>query len=121
MQTNDIFLILSLVFSLILLLRVLSLQRQVNEIRSDMESLQSHSHANTSYSSSTHSFSGEPLVAMPDTMNDRDALEQNVLSLIQQGKKINAIKKVREATGMGLKEAKDYVDRLENQYRQRSL
>jgi len=33
-------------------------------------------------------------------------------ALVAQGKKIEAIKLVREQTGMGLKEAKDYVDRL---------
>ncbi|MEG1254929.1 ribosomal protein L7/L12 [Clostridium sp.] len=34
--------------------------------------------------------------------------------LIGEGKKVKAIKKLRMATGMGLKEAKEYVDNLEN-------
>jgi len=34
---------------------------------------------------------------------------------LQKGKKINAIKIYREATGVGLKEAKDYVDALERE------
>lgn len=33
-------------------------------------------------------------------------------SLVAQGQQIQAIKRVRELTGMGLKEAKDYVDDL---------
>jgi ribosomal protein L7/L12 len=36
-----------------------------------------------------------------------------VLALIAQGKKIQAIKVYRERTGVGLKEAKDAVERLE--------
>ena len=35
-----------------------------------------------------------------------------VHALAQQGQKIEAIKRYRELTGVGLKEAKDYVDRL---------
>lgn len=39
--------------------------------------------------------------------------EGEVRALLGGGQKIEAIKLVRERTGMGLKEAKDYVDRLE--------
>ena len=35
-----------------------------------------------------------------------------VHALAQQGHKIEAIKRYRQLTGVGLKEAKDYVDRL---------
>ena len=35
-----------------------------------------------------------------------------VSALLAGGNKIEAIKRVRELTGLGLKEAKDYVDRL---------
>ena len=35
-----------------------------------------------------------------------------VRSLLAQGKKIDAIKRAREAAGLGLKEAKDYVEGL---------
>lgn len=38
---------------------------------------------------------------------------QQVVSLIRSGKKIEAIKLVRESTGLGLKEAKDVVDGME--------
>ncbi len=41
-----------------------------------------------------------------------DTIEREVYSLLARGRKIEAIKKVRELTGMGLKEAKDYVDSL---------
>jgi ribosomal protein L7/L12 len=40
-------------------------------------------------------------------------LDSEVRQLVSQGNLIEAIRLVRERTGMGLKEAKDYVDRLE--------
>lgn len=39
-------------------------------------------------------------------------LEQEARALLARGQKIEAIKRVRELTGWGLKEAKDYVERL---------
>lgn len=52
-----------------------------------------------------------PAVHVPagDTAPDADP---EVLRLLRSGNKIAAIKRVRELTGWGLKEAKDYVDRL---------
>jgi ribosomal protein L7/L12 len=38
---------------------------------------------------------------------------ERVLALLRQGQKIMAIKELREQTGLGLKEAKEEVDRLE--------
>ena len=38
---------------------------------------------------------------------------EKVLDFVQQGVKIYAIKYVREITGVGLKEAKDFVDECE--------
>jgi ribosomal protein L7/L12 len=40
-------------------------------------------------------------------------MDVRVLELIAKNQKIEAIKFVREQTQMGLKEAKDYVERLE--------
>jgi ribosomal protein L7/L12 len=39
-------------------------------------------------------------------------LDQEARGLLARGRKIEAIKRVREVTGWGLKEAKDYVERL---------
>lgn len=41
-----------------------------------------------------------------------DGFSAEVLELSQRGNKIGAIKRYREETGVGLKEAKDAVDRL---------
>lgn len=39
-------------------------------------------------------------------------LKDELIGLVEENEKIKAIKKLREVTGMGLKEAKDYVDSL---------
>lgn len=39
-------------------------------------------------------------------------LDDEIKALILEGKKIKAIKRYREVTGVGLKEAKDYIDKL---------
>ena len=45
-------------------------------------------------------------VGVPNTINDE------IKSLLLEGKKIEAIKKYRIATGLGLKESKEYIDSL---------
>ncbi|QUQ72085.1 ribosomal protein L7/L12 [Kutzneria sp. CA-103260] len=40
------------------------------------------------------------------------AIDQDVLALARAGRKIEAIKRYREITGVGLKEAKDAVERM---------
>ena len=42
--------------------------------------------------------------------NQQNINDNYVASLVAQGKKLSAIKYVRECTGCGLKEAKDYVE-----------
>lgn len=44
-------------------------------------------------------------------------LDTQVLSLLHGGRKIEAIRLVRERTGQGLKEAKDAVEALERQHK----
>ena len=41
-----------------------------------------------------------------------DDVRQQILNALIAGRKIEAIKLYREATGKGLKEAKDFIDRL---------
>lgn len=57
----------------------------------------------------------EPVTAEPATFAPDPAFEQEIRQLLTQRQKIEAIKRVRELTGLGLKEAKDYVDALERQ------
>ncbi len=39
-------------------------------------------------------------------------VDDEIKTLIAEGNKIKAIKRYREITGVGLKEAKDYIDKL---------
>jgi hypothetical protein len=45
-------------------------------------------------------------------VNPDAAVDAAVLSLVREGRKIEAIKRLRENTGVGLKEAKEYVEQL---------
>lgn len=49
------------------------------------------------------------------------ALQEQVRNLLLQGKKIEAIKVYREATGLGLKESKDAVEVAEAELRSSGL
>ncbi len=52
---------------------------------------------------------------MDETLTDQQ--KEEILSCLVQGRKIPAIKAYREATGMGLKEAKDVIDEWEKKLR----
>lgn len=47
--------------------------------------------------------------------------DEQVVDLIRRGKKIEAVKTFRNITGMGLKEAKDYVDDLHERIKRGEL
>jgi hypothetical protein len=58
-------------------------------------------------------YTDEPNEPPPsDKPADGDSLDGRILSLMREGKKIPAVKLCREQTGLGLKEAKDYVESL---------
>jgi arabinogalactan endo-1,4-beta-galactosidase/ribosomal protein L7/L12 len=50
--------------------------------------------------------------SLPTREQDSVGFEANIISLLEQGKKIAAIKLYRERTGVGLKEAKDFIEAL---------
>jgi len=52
-----------------------------------------------------------PHCGQPDPYSD--IYEEKIQALLRRGEKIQAIKLIRDMTGCGLKEAKDYVDALE--------
>jgi ribosomal protein L7/L12 len=51
-------------------------------------------------------------MGMMSTVRLAQELSNDVQHLVAQGQKIEAIKRIREQTGLGLKEAKEIVDRL---------
>ena len=50
--------------------------------------------------------------AAPSSIRAASALDENVRRLARSGQKIDAIRLVREEKGLGLKEAKEYVETL---------
>jgi ribosomal protein L7/L12 len=52
-------------------------------------------------------------IAISSYRNITEGLDDELKSLISQNKKIEAIKLLRKRSGLGLKESKDYIDRLE--------
>ncbi len=54
----------------------------------------------------------EALVSVPSRESDGSPFESEILSFLKQGQKIAAIKLYREHTGVGLKEAKDFIEAL---------
>ena len=55
---------------------------------------------------------------MPDEENHRYDFSE-IRQLLSMGKKIEAIKRYREISGLGLREAKDMIDQLEREIRGR--
>ena len=56
--------------------------------------------------------SAPPPPGLVATIRQAQEMSDEVQKLVAKGQKIQAIKLIRERTGMGLKEAKDLVDRL---------
>lgn len=114
MEINTIVLVVFLFLILILLVRVISLQTQLNELKRDVERLENGSgfnaHSPLSYNASSVNVS--PLTPTP-AQAELTELDKELQALAQQGKKIIAIKKAREARNLSLKDAKEYVEYLE--------
>ena len=51
-------------------------------------------------------------IGVPDPVTEN--IDDELKSLIAEGKKIRAVKKYRMVTGLGLKESKEYIDSLSN-------
>ncbi|MEC0125462.1 hypothetical protein [Paenibacillus pabuli] len=112
MEINTIVLIVFLLLILILLVRVTSLQAQLNELKRDVERLENGAGVTAQ---SSLSYSSPSMNSSPPSPNQTDwtELDKELQALAQQGKKIVAIKKAREAKNLSLKDAKDYVESLE--------
>lgn len=50
---------------------------------------------------------------MTEQAGPDDPVQEEILSLVRSGQKIQAIKRLREQTGLGLKESKEQVEALE--------
>lgn len=107
MEVIEIVAVVALILSLLLLIKVLSLQSQLNDMKSDLEWMNNRPN-NPGMNSSSTTFVSQPEV------NDVDAdLEERLRFMLSSNQKIKAIKVLREARNLSLKDAKDYVDRME--------
>jgi len=87
-----------IIFGLIGVMVVISISSAISQIRSDIARL------NLTLDKIAKQ------IGVPDTIIEN--IDEELKILISEGKKIKAIKRYRMATGIGLKEAKDYIDRL---------
>ncbi|WP_240421839.1 hypothetical protein [Paenibacillus periandrae] len=110
METIEIVALSALILSVLLLLKVFSLQRQLNELKSDLRG--------PSFGTEVHEYSkpnqNGPRFAADITRNSPFAiLDERLRLLLASGKRVQAIKEFKKASGLSLKEAKEYVDNLE--------
>lgn len=109
MATSEYVAIIALILSVILLFKVYRLQSRLNDLKSDVERLENRSGLTGTSMSST-------ITPPPPHFLDVEASEEineRLLLLIREGNKIQAIKELRTAKDLSLKDAKDYVDHLE--------
>ncbi|MEC4568744.1 ribosomal protein L7/L12 [Paenibacillus sp. CMAA1739] len=87
-------------------------RRQLNDLKSDMERLENRSGLTETPMSSTIT-SPAPRILGTEASEE---INERLLLLIREGNKIKAIKELRTAKDLSLKDAKDYVDHLEKRY-----
>lgn len=110
METVEIVAIIALILSILLLLKVFSLQRQLNEIQSDLYRLDS----KPEVSELSKQKAQESAYALDQASVSSSAkLDEKLRMLLAAGNRIQAIKEYKEASKLSLKEAKEYVDDLE--------
>jgi|GEM_PF-1256777 large subunit ribosomal protein L7/L12 len=119
-MSNFIFVVFLLIIP-ILWSKLSKLQRQVDELKIEVDQLRNGTSTeanrfvlnNSPLSqdpASFSSFAGTSSTAQSELKNE---LDQELLAMVRRGNKIQAIKKLREARSLSLKEAKDYVEALD--------
>lgn len=110
-QTSDIIAVIALVLALLLMLSVFSLKRRVNELESRL--LQRDAYGGMAAPPASNRTADVPVPMFVQNPEMPPDLERRIRLLMAEGKKIQAIKVMREARNLSLKEAKDFVDHLE--------
>lgn len=115
MENTDIIAIPALILALLLMLSVSRLKKRVAELESKLAQRDTYGGyagtAGTAGSARKTPNYTAPLVAQnPEIAPD---LERRLHLLLAEGKKIQAIKVIREARNLPLKDAKDFIDNLE--------
>lgn len=115
-NTSEILAILALLVSVLLLLRVVTLQAKVNELRDDLDRISRKVNFPTASGYKAAAPSPSPSPVSSDLPTDQQLyVDERVRQLLNQGKKIQAIKEVRDQLKLSLKDGKDYVEAIERQ------
>ncbi|SEG68497.1 ribosomal protein L7/L12 [Paenibacillus sp. UNC499MF] len=109
METIEMVAVGALILALLLLIKVFSLQSRINDIQSDLEWLKGRAEGTVVNRLKP---AADPRPLQPASAQN-SLLDERVQHLLARGDKIKAIKLVRAEQGIGLKEAKDYVENLE--------
>ncbi|WP_239619109.1 ribosomal protein L7/L12 [Cohnella mopanensis] len=111
MERAEIVALISLLVSILLIVKLIRMQASINELRYDVARLEGRPEA---YSLSKQAAEA-PVYANPQyPLELAPELEQRLQLLLASGKKVEAIKQLKDATGLSLKAAKDYVDAMRN-------
>lgn len=110
MQTTDWIPIAALTLSILLMFRVMTLSRRIKDLQSQLERIDSRSGMGGSMFKPSME---TPTPQYVQNMEFAPDLERRLHLLLAEGKKIQAIKVLREARNLSLKDAKDYVDHMD--------
>ncbi|MFD2332686.1 ribosomal protein L7/L12 [Cohnella sp. GCM10020058] len=109
MDRAEVWALISLLISIILMIRLIGLHARLNELKYDIARLEGRPEA---YPAAKQSAADSPASPPLSPMELTSELEERLQHLVTSGKRIEAIKVLREATGLSLKGAKDYVDTM---------
>lgn len=111
MEATEIAAFAALILTLLLLIKVFSLQSQLKDLKSDLEWMNNRPDGAELYKKDP-AFADVPVGHSADYLSAE--LEGRLRMMLASGQKIKAIKMLREAKDLSLKEAKDFVDSLEH-------
>ncbi|MBW4080571.1 ribosomal protein L7/L12 [Paenibacillus sp. S150] len=110
MENTDWISAAALALSLLFMLRVISLNKRVNELQSQLERMDSRSATGGGF---IRPGGNAPTPLYVQNMEIAPDLERRLHLLLAEGKKIQAIKVIREARNLSLADAKNYIDEME--------
>ncbi|AIQ58863.1 ribosomal protein L7/L12 [Paenibacillus borealis] len=113
MDNTDIIAILALVLALLLMLSVFSLKKRVAELESQLAQRDAYGGSAGNTMAAGNRMAGIPTPLFVQNPEIAPDLERRLHLLLAEGKKIQAIKVMREARNLSLKDAKDFIDNLE--------
>ncbi|WNS45137.1 ribosomal protein L7/L12 [Paenibacillus sp. MMS20-IR301] len=111
MENADIIAISALSLAFILMLSVFRLKKRVTELEVQLQ--QQHAYGGAGGGMGAASSTGSPTPLNVHNLEIAPDLERRLYLLLAEGKKIQAVKVMREARNLSLRDAKEFVDKLE--------